>query len=289
MTNDKSHEPVMVAEVLQYLGTTAHLHSQIRIIDATLGLGGHSEKLLEKGYEVLGIETDETILALANERLAGFKGFHSVNSNFTKIKSIATENNFNPCSGILFDLGVNSVQLTSDTRGLSYQHTKAPLDMRLSMGQAVMASDLLNTLREDQLEDLFMQVLGKFESTRLAKKVVARRQITKFETVGDFESLIGEHKALPFMALRMAVNSEIDNLASALPDAFELLLPGGVMVVISFHSGEDRIVKRFFGELEKSGEVVELTDGAVKPTAEEISSNPRARSAKMRVIQKINI
>lgn len=265
-----SHEPVLLAEVIDLL----HIKNQALYIDATLGAGGYTKAICEKGGKVLSIETDPKMIGIAKEKLKGVNNFQVVHGNFRNIAQIAKENGFNEVSGIVFDLGVSNIHFLGDDRGFSFQDKEADLDMRLDPeSQGVKASDLLNSLREDQLNE----VLGR----NLAKKVVEARKSKLFVKVGDLVGLIGEkrtgrtHPATEaFMALRIAVNGELENLREALPQAYSLLKTGGKLIVVTFHSGEDRIVKEF-----RKGELV-------LPTKEEIERNPKARSAKLRCIEK---
>ena len=282
MTDDKYHEPVMVSEVL------AHLNKKKRAIDATLGTGGHTLKLLEAGIKVLGIESDPEMLKIVRQRLE--KEIEKskailTQGNFKDIDRIAKENGFNKVDGILFDLGVSNLQLTDEERGFSFTNPNALLDMRIDKdSQEVTGATLLNVLRKDQLEEMFSRVLDSSSSRWLAKRVLEKREIEPIKKVGDFleicEGLRGKARlnpaTLPMLAVRIAVNSELENLKEALPKAYGLLDVGGKLLVITFHSGEERIVKRF------SKDFV----GPIKPTVEEVNNNPKARSAELFVLTK---
>lgn len=278
MKNEEYHEPVMVSEVL------AHLNKKKSAVDATLGTGGHSLKLLEAGARVLGIESDPEILDIARERLSRFNP-SLVHGNFKDIDKIAKENGFNKVGGILFDLGVSNLQLMDEARGFSFTKPSALLDMRIDKdSQEVTGAILLNVLRKDQLENMFSKVLDLSSSRWLAKRVLEKREIEPIKTVGNFLEICGGLRGkarlnpatLPFLALRIAVNSELENLKEALPKAYGLLDVGGKLLVITFHSGEEEIVKSF------SNDFV----GPIKPTMEEIANNPRARSAELFVLTK---
>ena len=306
MKKSDYHEPVMVQEVLEFFGLAAHLNSQERkkIIDATVGHGGHTVKLCKKGVNILGLDTDTNSLEVAKERLDEacppnhsrmVGSFKLVHSNFRKIDELAKKEGFGSVNGILFDLGVNTEQLMSESRGFSFSNPETKLDMRLDKeNQAVTAADLINGLAERQLRDLFETTCEFHEAKKLAEKVVAFREKKRIETVGDFLEVIGEksgnklHPATkPFFLFFMAVNSELENLEEALPKAFSLLEGGGRLVVISFHSGEDRIVKNFFKEKEEKGFAKVITRKPLEPTEAEVKTNPKARSAKARVLEKI--
>lgn len=275
------HESVMTEEVIEAL----HVQKNCNYIDATLGTGGHAFEILKRGGKVLGIEMDPQMIKISQDRLKSLKNLKLVQGNFTRIDEIVGENKFLPISGIVFDLGVSNIHLKDGERGFSFENGEAELDMRLDPNsQEVKASDLLNILREDQLEDLFAIALDPGAAKWITGRVLHSRLLKPIKTVGDMLEIAkglrtgkyGIREAtLPFLALRIAVNSEIDNLKEALPKAYDLLEEGGRLVVISFHSREDKVVKEFVG-----------SSRLIAPTLEEISKNPRARSAKMRIIVK---
>ncbi|MGB6838890.1 MAG: 16S rRNA (cytosine(1402)-N(4))-methyltransferase RsmH [Microgenomates group bacterium] len=306
MDEVKYHESVMVREVLENLGLKrAPLKNQVRVIDATLGTGGHSLAIIKIGGRVLGIDLDEEILEIAKKRLEKAcpalekdrAPFKLVNGNFKDIDKIAEGAGFKKVDGVVFDLGVSNIHLKSSSRGFSFENETAPLDARLNPKlQAVTAADLLNSLRKDQLESLFNTVMTKGKSKKLAIEVVIARGEELIKNVGDFLKIINKAKiaggklhpgTLPFLALRIAVNSELENLKIALPKAFELLKKGGRLVVISFHSGEDKLVKNFFRDMEKKDLGSVLTKKPLTSTSVEINRNPRARSAKLRCLEKV--
>ena len=278
MKDGNYHEPVMVEEVL------AHLNKAKSVIDATLGTGGHSLKLLESGVKILGIEFDPEILEIGKERLNNLNCI-MVHGNFKDIDKIAYENGFNKVDGILFDLGVSNLQLMNESRGFSFSNPNAIFDMRIDKeNQEVTGAILLNVLRKDQLEKLFSKVLDLSSARWLTKRVLEKRETKPIGTVGDFldicEGLRGKARlnpaTLPMLAVRIAVNSELENLKEVLPKAYDLLEIGGKLLVISFHSGEEEIVKNFSKEFL----------GPIKPTMEEINRNPKARSAELFVLTK---
>lgn len=271
-----------------------------RFIDATVGSGGHAIEVIKKGGTVLGIDLDPGLLNLAEVRLSTIcpekNCYKLVKGNFRKISEIAKKEGFYPVSGVIFDLGVSNLHLTDPERGFSFANPEADLDMRLDPeNQSVRASDLLNALRQDQLRELFEAVMDPGASLWLTKRVIRARELAPIQKVGDFLKVLrglrskpGLNPAtLPMLALRIAVGSELSNLREALPEAFGLLEKKGRLVVITFHSSEDKIVKDFFRELEnkKTGKV--LTKDAVVPKEIEVNINPRSRSAKMRVCEKI--
>lgn len=277
------HTSVLLKEAIEAL----HIKTGGKYIDATLGAGGHSIEILRRGGKLLAFEADEKMLQIAKINIQKAHGevyvlgrdYFIVNQNFRNISAVAKDSGFREVDGILFDLGISSVHLDADSRGFSFKDPSKALDMRLSpKDQVVTAFDLLNSLPEAHLVELFLGGMDYHSAKSLASKVIDKRKHGKFKTVGDMLELTGKAKGKihpatkPFMALRIAVNSEIDTLKSALLDAISLLKRGGVLIVISFHSGEDRVVKQ---QLKKTQLVL--------PTKEEILRNPRSRSAKMRI------
>jgi len=279
-------------------------------IDATTGAGGHSLAILAASApdgRVLCIDADPGALATARRNLADFASrVQFVNANFSELETVAVQNGFDRVDGILFDLGVSSLQLDSAERGFSFQHD-GPLDMRLS-GEGPSAADWVNTLPEQELADFIWRYGEERQSRRIARAVVAHRPL---HTTGELALLItqvksGREKIHPatrtFQALRIAVNQELEVLEAVLPVAIRLLVPGGRLAVIAFHSLEDRIVKRFFRT--ESSECVcpphvpactcnhraslrVLTRRPIEPSAEERSHNRRSRSAKLRLVSRL--
>ncbi len=312
------HEPVLIEEVVD---AVAHLKSQSTarktIIDATVGFGGHSSEFVRRGFYVIGLDADGSAIDIAQTKLArvlrrqdcggqacpaskhASECFKLVNANYRDIDKVTEELGVESVDAILFDLGVNTFQLTSRERGFSYKKMSSDLDMRLSPEkQSVCAKDLLNSLRDDQLTNLFIDYLPTNQSKRLAKNIVEKRARKKFQTVSDFVDVIKKSGAkgrassiddetLAFMALRIAVNSELDTLSNTLPKALALIRSGGRLVVISFHSGEDKIVKIFGREMEVKEKVRVITKRPIVSTKEEKARNKRSRSAKMRIFEKI--
>ena len=287
----KIHKSVMVDEAIASL----HIKNQALYIDGTLGTGGHSLEILKEGGRVLGIDMDSAMRNIAEDRVTkefGSEGFKFVVGNFTDMASLAKENDWLPVSGILLDLGVSNLHLKDTERGFSFGNPEAKLDMRLNNGtQGVSAADLLNVLREDQLEEMFMNTMDGSGARWLTGRVMSFRHNKKIESVGEFLEICEGLKSgksglseatLPFLALRIAVNSELDNLKDVLPRAYDLLEVGGRLVIISFHSGEDKIVKDFFVGLGGKTD-----SNVIAASMEEVYKNPRARSAKIRVIQKV--
>jgi 16S rRNA (cytosine1402-N4)-methyltransferase len=287
------HESVLIREVVEAL----HINKDRNYIDATTGNGGHSAEILKNGGKVLGIELDPEMLKIAENRLKkeGFKDFKLVNGNFTNIDKFAKDAGMEKVDGILFDLGVTNLHLKDLERGFSFANPEAPLDMRINPElEGVKGSDLLNVLREDQLEDLFKITLDPGPAKWISGRVLHSRAGKPISTVGDFLEIseglkIGKSSlneaTLPFLALRIAVNSELANLEEVLPKAFDLLKEGGRLVVISFHSGEDAIVKEFFRNKKLEGAKM-VTSKPIEAGEIEMGVNRKARSAKMRILEK---
>ena len=290
MTSTKYHETVLVSEVIESL----LVKKARKYIDATAGNGGHALEIAQKGGLVLGIDLDPEMVKIAKARV-GDKA-KIVQGNFTKIDEIARQNDFYPVAGIVFDLGVTNIHLKDSARGFSFENPEAELDMRINpASQGVKGSDLLNVIREDQLRQMFEVTLPPGPAKWITGRVLHSRAAKPIKSVGDFlevcEGLkIGKpglsEATLPFLALRIAVNSELDNLKDVLPKAFGLLEKGGRLAVISFHSGEDSIVKEFFREKITMGEAEGISFKPIRAKEQEIVENRKSRSAKMRVLQK---
>lgn len=300
------HKPVLLEEVIDALGLkVALLKTQVKVIDATLGNAGHSIEIIKHGALVLGIDADKKMIDIARDRLQEAcpslddlvqRPFKLVLGNFRDIDKIAQENDFNNVNGILFDLGVSNVHFASISRGFSFKKRSAKFDMRLDpKKQQVKASDLIEKLRPDQLTKLFEATMSKGEVSRLVRRIIETRERKEIKTVGDFldiceRVLTKKTKIHPatkaFLALRMAVNSELENLSEVLPKAFKLLDKNGRLLVISFHSGEDKIVKDYFRRIIKEGKAIAINQKPIVPENHEIKINPKARSAKLRIIEK---
>jgi len=282
------HQPVLLKEVLEYLD----VQPGKKYVDATVGGGGHTAAILRRGGVVLGIDTDPEAVRFARKRLAA--EFSIVRGNFKDIEKIAKENGFYPVAGVLYDLGLSSYQLEHSGRGFSFLKDE-PLDMRADPDLGITAADLVNGLSRDELSRLFQKYGEEKYARRIADAVVRARRVAPFKTSKQLANLVQKvvrrrgriHPATKvFQALRIAVNDELENLKSSLPRAFGLLKQNGRLVVISFHSLEDRIVKNFMKEVERSGQGKILTKKPITPSKEELERNPRARSAKLRAIVK---
>ncbi len=275
----------MVAEVIGFLG------GRPTVADLTVGPGGHAAALLESGVgRVIGVDRDPEALRASSERLARFGDrFRALQRRFSQVGEAEA---MGPLHGVLFDLGVSSMQLDQSARGFSYR-SDGPLDMRMGPG-GVTAADLVNDLPESELADLLFELGQERRSRRIARAIVRARDRARIETtdqlVGVVVGAVGRRPGGPhparrtFQALRIAVNRELEELAASLPRAVGLLEPGGRVVVISYHSLEDGIVKRAFREDER---LRILTKKPVRPTDEETSRNPRSRSARLRAAERV--
>ncbi len=293
---------MLYEEVLDYLAPHG---GGFRAIDCTVDGGGHSFGLLERSApdgQLLGLDADATALALAGERLAPFGSRVTlVNRNFRELGAVARERQLASVDAVVFDLGLSSLQLASSGRGFSFRGDE-PLDMRFdpdSTNDALTAAELLNELPEAELERIIRGYGEEARARRLAHAIVERRQTQAFARTGDLLAVVSRvlgpargriHPATRvFQALRIAVNDELGALEAGLDAAVELLRPGGRLVVISFHSLEDRIVKwRFLRWADASAGTARLRILTRKPitaSPAETAVNPRARSAKLRVAE----
>jgi 16S rRNA (cytosine1402-N4)-methyltransferase len=282
---EAQHDPVMVREVIGFLGGRG------TVVDMTLGAGGHAEALLSAGVgRLVGIDRDPTALAIAGERLAVFgQRFQPVRARFSEVDEEVVDG---PVDGVLFDLGVSSMQLDRPERGFSYRQG-GPLDMRMG-DDGPTAAELVNGLPEKDLADLIFEYGQEPKSRRIAAAIVRARSRAPIdgtdELAGIVVSAVGRRPGGPhparrtFQALRIAVNREIEELTASLPQAVDLLAPGGRVVVIAYHSLEDRIAKR---RLKDDGRLAILTKKPLQPSEAEVAANPRARSAKLRAAERV--
>lgn len=300
--NNLTHITVMLDEAV----TALQVKLNQWYVDATIGSGGHTQKILESGGKVVGFDFDQETVARAQNRFQtevlhgdvvivreNFDALTRVISELKAAKKIDTAVN-----GILFDFGTSTHQLMAEERGLSFDHENAQLDMRLDDRLGVKASDLLKLLSVKQLTQVFSDLGGEEYAHRIAKAIVEvrKRNPNELETVGSLVNLIGRNKpnrgghlhpaTKVFQALRIAVNDELDNIARALPQAFDAVVPGGRIVTIAFHEGEDRLVKHAFADWEEQGKGTKITKKPQQPAESEVARNPRSRSAKMRVFER---
>jgi 16S rRNA (cytosine1402-N4)-methyltransferase len=313
-TFSQLHRSVLLAETIELLD----VRRGGIFVDATLGIGGHSEAILQTSEtaQVIGIDQDLAAIDFAKKRLDKFgPRFQVFHANFSEIKSVLNEAKIDKTDGILADLGVSSLQLDSESRGFSFRF-EAPLDMRMnSDGEEETAAELLENLSEFEIARIIYEYGEERFSRRIARRIVERRERGETpQTTKELADLVA--RAVPhsrkdkihpatktFQALRIAVNQELESLETFLPSAIDNLNENGRLAIISFHSLEDRIVKRTLQKLsgkcdcppnfpicvcsaEKKVEI--LTRKPMVPTEFEIEANPRARSAKLRAARKLN-
>ena len=307
------HRPVLLEETMKFLAP----ERGGLFIDCTVGLGGHSEAILSSSPDsrVLGIDLDSTALAYSRQRLAPFgERFRAFQANFHGIDTVLDEVNEREPNGILVDLGVSSLQFDSPERGFSFRFD-APLDMRMNPEHGATASDLLQQLPESEIARIIFEYGEERYSRRIARRIVERREqgqpITTTTELADLVRLaVGGHKrnqihpaTRTFQALRIAVNHELEGLGEFVESAVDLLIPGGRFVGISFHSLEDRILKRELRKLSGHCEcpprlpvcacgarklIEVLTPRPIVAGDVEVEENPRARSAKLRSCSKLS-
>jgi 16S rRNA (cytosine1402-N4)-methyltransferase len=302
------HKPVLTREVIEGLNIAPGKH----YIDCTLGLGGHAQSILASSYpggRLLGIDADPEAALIARDNLYEYSdNITIVNDNFTNLEEICREYGFTDVDGILFDLGISSLQLDTPERGFSFQ-SDAELDMRFSPDQVLTAMDLVNILPEQKLAQLLEEYGEEHRARRIARSIVANRPVNSTRKLAQIIEHVAKgerghiHPATKtFLALRIVVNHELENLRSALEQSIKLLNKNGRLVVLSYHSLEDRIVKQFMKRESSAcicpqetpvcvcGHVPTLnliTKKVVTPSIEEIKNNPRSRSAKLRVAEKV--
>lgn len=302
------HQPVLKREVVKFL-----LDGDRRLfIDCTLGAGGHTEALLEaadRPVKILGIDKDPDALVLARKRLSGLPGVIIEQGDYAALDETAAKAGINEVDGILADLGQSSDQLRDPARGFSHR-LDGPLDMRYDPQTGHGAADIINSCSQDELAEIFRRYGQERAARRIASAVVRSRPVS---STGQLASII--RKAVPgayiektlsriFMALRIVVNNELEAIERLLPIAHQLLSPGGRMVFISYDSNQDRLVKDFFRlksarctcppeipvcVCNAKPELRVLTPHVVKPARDEIQSNPRSRSARLRAAEKLKI
>ena len=306
------HEPVMLPEVIRWM----NVRPDGVYCDGTLGGGGHSEAILAAsgGSAILyGIDRDENAIRAAGERLKKYPGFHAIHGNFHDAAALLQHVEVTSLDGVLLDLGVSSPQLDTPERGFSY-HEDAPLDMRMDRSHGMTAAEFLNEAAEKEIMEVIRDYGEEKWAARIARIICEHRQQKPMESTFDLVAAVdaaipkavrrkddGHPARRTFQAIRIHVNDELAPLEQALKDFVKLLKPEGRICVITFHSLEDRIVKRCFKTLEhpcvcppkapictcgRKPEVRVLGGGAVLPSEEEVARNPRARSAKLRIAEK---
>ncbi len=302
------HIPVLYQEVLNTFRPRPGQH----YIDATLGGGGHAEALLRATAphgRLLGLDADPAAIERVSRRLAAFSDrIILVHSNFSELAAVASAYDFPPADGILLDLGLSSFQLDAGDAGFSFMH-QGPLDMRFDPSQGQDAASFINTATEKELADVIYRYGEDRHARRIARAIVRARPLHSTQELADliartvrYRSRSRIHPATrTFQAIRIYINDELGALERALPQAVQLLKPGGILAVITFHSLEDRIVKRFFRQESRDcicpprtpvcrcghqASISELYRKGLTPQAEELERNPRSRSARLRAARK---
>lgn len=289
------HIPALLNEVIEYL----NLKENKLIVDCTIGEGGHAKKILEglgSSGILLGIDQDQDALVAARERLVPFgKRVDLIWGNFINLEKILREKEMGKVGGILFDLGVSSLQLNRKERGFSFLR-EGPLDMRMNKAQRINTSHLINKTSYKELQNILYEFGEERWAKRITRAIVREREKTPVTTTTQLARII--ERAVPyrgrihpatrtFLALRLRINGELENLREALPPTVDSLKKKGRICIISYHSLEDRIVKNSFKDFAHQGKLKILTKKPVTPTIEEIRANPRSRSAKLRVGERI--
>ncbi len=311
----ENHVPVLLKEVIENLNPKSNQN----FVDCTLGGGGHAVEILKITSPhgmVLGIDLDKSAIEIAKLKIKNEKlkidRLIAVNGNFKDLKKIVLQSNFKNISGILFDLGFSSLEIADPKKGFSFQ-IDAPLDMRYS-GKGITAAEIINSESKSKLIEILRDYGEEKFAKQIAKKICEMRQKKPISTTFELVKAVSQgvpkkfqhgriHFATKtFQAFRIAVNDELNNLKIALPQAVEMLLPGGRLAVISFHSLEDRIVKQFFKrestdclcpkdipvcQCKHKASLKIITKKPIIPTEEEAKINPRSRSAKLRVAEKL--
>jgi 16S rRNA (cytosine1402-N4)-methyltransferase len=287
--SDATHIPVLLEEVLQNLVSV----EDGRFVDATLGGGGHTYRLLEKYKQirVIGIDADEVALTIAEEALREFEDrITLVRGNFKNVKEILQGIGVSSIDGILFDLGTSTYQIMGK-RGFSFNDDEA-LDMRMDIREELTAYDIVNSYRVDDLATVLFEYGEEEKSRRIARAIVEARKKKPIETAKELADIVARAKwrrgrihpaTKTFQAIRIETNHELESLKKGIESAVEVLNPGGRIAVISFHSLEDRMMKEFF---RNSPELKILTKKPLRPERKEILTNPRSRSAKLRIAEK---
>ncbi len=306
---DFGHTPVLLHDSVNLLIT----NPGGTYVDATSGLGGHSAEMLKRlspQASVLAFDVDPDAISIASNHLKTYTNIRFIQRNFRYIKVELTRLNALPVHGILFDLGLSSLEIDNPDKGFSFSKN-GPLDMRMDPSLSESAAELINHAPEEKLKEIIRTYGEERFAGRIARVLVETRKKSPFRFTGDLETVVrrvvhGPYQvksvARVFQAIRIAVNKELEMLEQALPDAFECLVPGGRLVVIAYHSLEDRIVKTFFRDLctgcvcppeqpictcNHSQKARFIQKKALSPSDEETRNNPRSRSARMRCIEKL--
>jgi 16S rRNA (cytosine1402-N4)-methyltransferase len=300
--SNQFHKPVLLNETIKYLAVEpGELY-----VDATVGGGGHAAEILAKGGKVIGIDQDPSAVTAAIKHLRQAcpdGAFWIKQGNFADLEQIIMDlsgkTGEQKVAGVLFDLGVSSHQLDAEGRGFSFQKDEE-LDMRMNPNQELTAKALINNLKQEELYEIFAKFAQEKLSKFIAEDIIRARREEPIETTGQLAEIVkkvyaehyqGRSRIHPatkvFQALRIVVNQELKNLQQALPQAAERIKQDGRLAVISFHEGEDRIVKQYLRKLEDQNRFAVLTKHPIQPAEEEINKNYRSRSAKLRAGRKL--
>lgn len=286
------HVPVLEQQVLKYL----EVESNQNFVDCTVGGGGHASAILAKNEpkgKVLGIDRDPEVIERLKEKDLSDR-LKLTQGNFAQLPQIVEKFGFTHIHGVLFDFGLCGYHLERSGRGFSFQRDE-PLDMRFNPDQELKAEDLVNEKSEDELKEILSDYGEEKYAESIAQQIVESRERKTIRTTSQLVEIVKKEVpeknqdrslARTFQALRIAVNEELDNIKQGLRKALRVVDPGGTIVAISFHSLEDRIVKRFFKQQSEREKLKILTKQPVTPTAEEINNNPRSRSAKLRAARR---
>jgi 16S rRNA (cytosine1402-N4)-methyltransferase len=292
----REHVPVMAAEVVELLSAP---HPRV-IVDATVGTGGHALALLGAAREarLVGIDRDGDALVLARERLLEFAArVELVQADFAEIGRVMREAGIERADAIVADLGMSSFALDDPERGFSFR-ANGPLDMRMDRRARLRAYDIVNEETEEEIVRIIRDYGEERKARRVTRGIVEARRRRPIATTAELRAIVeralgprrhgGMHPATrTFQALRIAVNNELESLAGFLNAAPGMLAPGGRLAVIAYHSLEDRAVKERFRELARLGEYENLTAKVIKPSPAEVARNPRARSARLRCLERV--
>jgi len=287
------HVPVMREEVLENLV----LKESGIYVDATVGLGGHAEGILQNTPKcvLIGIDRDDEALKIAGERLGGYENVHFVRDSFSNIKSAVSSLGFNEVDGILLDLGFSTFQMKSDNRGFSFLKDE-PLDMRMDRRQELTAEMIVNTYHWQKLADVIWKYGEERRSRRIARGIIYAREKKRIESCSELAAIIEKsigrkqriHPATrTFQALRIEVNRELEQIAAVIDEGSDILKKEGRLCILAYHSLEDRIVKNAYKKLAKEGLFNIITKKPLIPRREEQRENPSSRSAKLRVAERI--
>lgn len=296
------HEPVLLSRVIESLG----IKKDKKYIDATLGGGGYTDEILKSGGIVLGIDQDQDAIDFVRQKFQTGKELFLEQGNFGDLKKIAHKYGFDEVGGIIFDLGMSTYQLENSGRGFSYQRDEQ-LDMRMDKRNELTASEVINSYSREKLYEIFTKYAEELNSGAIAGAIVRARTVKRISTTGGLAKLIEEildrvigresgyqklklcqeTKARIFQALRIEVNDELGNLNRGLKDGIDLLESGGRIAVLSYHSLEDRRVKLVFKKEAGSGRLKIINSEIYRALRQERQENPKARSAKLRIAEKI--